>query len=61
MTDEEGKPQPTWIHLHFDVHMGHARPIEETDKRIDPYDLYKRREFYYPGTKDYNGSCPNTL
>ncbi|MCL0042684.1 PKD domain-containing protein, partial [Thermodesulfovibrionales bacterium] len=58
--DRYGNPQPTWVHLHFELHIGDARAWEKAHNRIDPYDLYKTRE-YYPGGQKYTRSGQNHL
>ncbi|MCL0035657.1 PKD domain-containing protein, partial [Thermodesulfovibrionales bacterium] len=58
--DRYGNPQPAWVHLHFELHIGDARPREKAYNRIDPYDLYKTRE-YYPGGQKYTRSGQNHL
>ncbi len=51
VVDRHGNKQPTWIHLHFEVHRGDARPRALNYNRIDPYDLYRTREHYHiPGS-----------
>jgi murein DD-endopeptidase MepM/ murein hydrolase activator NlpD len=50
-----GVPQPTWIHLHFEVQRG-GYALGKTD----PYDLYNIRD-YYPGGSRYVRSGKNHL
>ncbi len=53
--DEHGTPQPTWIHLHFEVNRGGY-----TQNRVDPYDLYNTR-YSYPGGEGYTACGSNYL
>jgi len=53
--DQYGNPQPSWIHLHFEVNRGGY-----ACNRVDPYDLYNTRDSY-PGGSKYAASGSNYL